>query len=306
VEEQGRDLRSFADQAVEVIRGALRAALGASADLPPDPRLAEIPAAGLAVAARRLAAIDPTSAGPGGIRFALELALLAPLPAAAGAAPQPVDVTRVQAARPASLLPGAGAAAAETGPKRSARGPSTEPAAAVGAPPAPPIEPPPPASSGEPAAPPARKLAGRGTTLSPTTTAAGEPAPAPAGVSGPGGASLSLDEIRGRWGEIVATLSRHPPTKPLIEACRPIAVDGNLVTLGFPESQQFLRDVADRRRPNLEEALAGVLGRPVAVRCVATNLELGPAAADDADAAAVLLAAREVWGDDILAVPEVD
>ncbi|MBP1706167.1 MAG: dnaX, partial [Chloroflexi bacterium] len=78
VEEQGRDLRSFADQAVEALRTTLRAALGATGDAPVDPRLVEIPVTTLAAAARRLAAVDPTAAGPGGIRFQLELALLAP------------------------------------------------------------------------------------------------------------------------------------------------------------------------------------------------------------------------------------
>ncbi len=101
-------------------------------------------------------------------------------------------------------------------------------------------------------------------------------------------------------------VSRHPPTKPLIEACRPIAVDGAVVTLGFPEHQQFLRDVADRRRATLEEGMARVLGRPVSVRCVATNLELAPVPPADGEAAAVLAAAREVWGDELIDVPEVD
>ena len=108
-----------------------------------------------------------------------------------------------------------------------------------------------------------------------------------------------------RWPEIVALISRHPPTKPLIEACRPIAVDGAVVTLGFPESQLFLRDVADRRRGTLEDGLGRVLGRPVTVRCVATNLEPDPLPGADPEGAAVLRAARDVWGDDLVEIPEV-
>ena len=104
----------------------------------------------------------------------------------------------------------------------------------------------------------------------------------------------------------MAVVSRHPPTKPLIEACRPIGVDGAIVTLGFPEHQQFLRDVADRRRATLEEGIARVLGRPVTVRCVATNLDLAPAPPADGEAAAVLAAARDVWGDELMDVPEVE
>ena len=85
----------------------------------------------------------------------------------------------------------------------------------------------------------------------------------------------------------------------------PIAVDGAVVTLGFPESQLFLRDVADRRRATLEDGLGRVLGRPVSVRCVATNLEPDPLPVADPEGAAVLRAARDVWGDDLVEIPEV-
>jgi hypothetical protein len=114
-----------------------------------------------------------------------------------------------------------------------------------------------------------------------------------------------LAELRRRWPEVVTLISRHPPTKPLIEACRPIAVDGAVVTLGFPESQLFLRDVADRRRGTLEDGVSSILGRTVSVRCVATNLELEAPAARDPASADVLRAARDVWGDDLVEVSEV-
>jgi hypothetical protein len=120
------------------------------------------------------------------------------------------------------------------------------------------------------------------------------------------GSDEPLVELRRRWPEIVALISRHPPTKPLIEACRPLAVDGTVVTLGFPESQLFLRDVADRRRPTLEEGLSRVLGRPVAVRCVATNVEMDVTPPADPEGTAVIAAARAVWGDELVGVREVD
>jgi hypothetical protein len=146
--------------------------------------------------------------------------------------------------------------------------------------------------------------------MEPTPSAPSRPTPAPAPAPGSlpaaeASADASLEEIRARWPEIVALISRHPPTKPLIEACRPIAVEGSVVTLGFPESQLFLRDVADRRRGTLEEGLGRILGRPVSVRCVATNLEVEPPSAGDPEGAAVLRAARDVWGDDLVEIPEV-
>ncbi|HYN48988.1 MAG TPA: hypothetical protein VER83_08985, partial [Candidatus Nanopelagicales bacterium] len=138
--------------------------------------------------------------------------------------------------------------------------------------------------------------------------AAAEPAsaaPASAGPARGAGPDDALAELRRLWPEIVTLISRHPPTKPLIEACRPISVDGAVVTLGFPESQLFLRDVADRRRGTLEDGVGRILGRPVSVRCVATNLDMEAAGAPDPESAVVLRAAREVWGDELVEIPEV-
>jgi len=270
VEGQGRDLRSFVDQVVEALRAALHASLGGRRAAEP---LAILGAAALAAAARRLAAIDPARTGPGGLRLALELALLEAAP------PQP--------AVPGAFAIATGPPAARTAAPAGADAPAPSPPPAAPSPP-PVVQPPSPPPV--PPAVPAR---------SPGTPAAAAPA-LPTAPSAEG-----LDELRGRWPEVVALFSRHPPTKPLIEACRPIAVDGAVVTLGFPESQLFLRDVADRRRSTLEEGLGRVLGRPVSVRCVATNLEPEPPPAVDPEAAAVLRAARDVWGDDLLEVPEV-
>ena len=87
--------------------------------------------------------------------------------------------------------------------------------------------------------------------------------PAPvAAASGSRTQPPSRDRARGRrrprpcsalWPEIVARISPHPPTKPLIVACRPISVEDGVVTLGFPEDKSFLRAVAERRRTVLEE-----------------------------------------------------
>ncbi len=311
VEQLGRDLGSFTGQAVDALRVALRGALTGAGD---DP-LAALGTGPLTDAGRRLAAMEPASSAPGGIRFQLELALLARVPAGATvalaaapvpAAPPPVAPSPAVAsppampARPTTPPPRvpAGAAAPEAGPARPLAAVPAPQSAAPAAPVPSPREPVPASSSAAPA--------GGAVAVEPGPAAAeavrsGPPerpaAPAPDGP---------LAEILGSWSDIVAVVSRHPPTKPLIEACRPIAVDGAIVTLGFPEHQQFLRDVADRRRATLEEGIARVLGRPVTVRCVATNLDLAPAPPANGEAAAVLAAAREVWGDELVDVPEVE
>ncbi len=79
-----------------------------------------------------------------------------------------------------------------------------------------------------------------------------------------------------------------------------MGVDGNIVTLGFPESKGFLKDVAERKRPELEAAFGRFFDRAVAVRSVATNLELPPAASDD-----LVAEARRIFAEELADVGEV-
>ena len=68
LEERGRDLHVFLDQVVDAVRQALTGQLGEGG--------AAWPLGDLVAVARRLAAIDPSRASIGGLRFQLELALL--------------------------------------------------------------------------------------------------------------------------------------------------------------------------------------------------------------------------------------
>ncbi len=115
-----------------------------------------------------------------------------------------------------------------------------------------------------------------------------------------------LDRLRSGWAGVVADVTqRNRAAKPLIAACRPIGVEGRTVTLGFPEEQGFLRDVAERRRPLLEASIGTFLGHPVAVRCVATNLDLLPPLPADPEAAHILSEAHRIFADDLADTPEV-
>jgi DNA polymerase-3 subunit gamma/tau len=260
LEERGRDLRAFLDQVVEALRAAI---VGASV----EPAVARHPLAALTAAARRLAAIDPTRAGVGGLRLQLELALF----------PQPGTIAppAVPASPPTTSAPAAPASPPTTSAPPAPASPPT-----TSAPPAP-------ASPPTTSAPAAIESAAAS-----EPTAAGPP-PGPA-LGGPP-VSGELAVLRDRWPEVVARISANPATKYLIVSARPVRVEDGVVTLGFPEHQAFLREKADRRRPALEEGIGAVLGHPVSVRCVTTNLDLVPELPTDDDAAYVLAEARRIF-----------
>ena len=82
-------------------------------------------------------------------------------------------------------------------------------------------------------------------------------------------------------------------------------LDGDVVTLGFPEGQSFLKDVAERRRATLEEGIGRALGS--ARRGPPRGHEPGSACRppDDEDAERVLEAARRIFADDLVDAGEV-
>ena len=297
LEERGRDIRALLDQAVEAIRAELIAGLA-------EPGTARHDPSALAAAGRRLAAIDPNRAGIGGLRFQLELAMFGAA-ASAGSTPRPEAEARSRA-RP-DAAPGAGPSATPT-----------EPAAKPGPRPVTPTPPPtrtapPPPVSTPPAAANATSAASVASAAphAPDTTPAAPHAPpdaTPPPATPPASptdrpsrpAGDELQALLAAWPEIVAHLSAHPPTKPLIVSCRPVAVDGAIVTLGFPEEQAFLKEQAERRKAGIETGIAAVLGHPVTVRCVVANIELPPAASDD-----LVAEARRIFGDDLAEVRDV-
>jgi DNA polymerase III subunit gamma/tau len=283
LEDRGRDLRGFLDQVVEALRGTI-AGSGTEGAVSRHPLLA------LTAAARQLAGIDPSRPGVGGLRLQLELALYPEAPAAGPARPSPrapsmADASEPvpeQATRPA--VPAGGAEPPKPGPRPAPKSGAPDPAPTSAAKPAP-------TSAPKPA---------------PTSAPNPEAAPRDPGPAAPTAVPMEAPPIAGelailrdRWAEVVERISAHPPTKPLIAKCRPIAVENGVVTLGFPEDQAFLRALVDKRRSVLEYGIGAVLGHPVAVRCVATNLDLVPELPVDDDAAFVLAQAQRIFGDDV-------
>ncbi|MFM2106751.1 MAG: polymerase gamma and tau subunit [Chloroflexota bacterium] len=295
LEERGRDVRAFLDQVADRIRADLTALLsgGTSTTLPDPVRLAE--------AGRRLTAVDPTGGRPGGLRFQLELALLAApasshagdAPPAVAHAPKPTPAPKPATAPVPAPAPAPQAvtepepepvAVAETAPE-----PAADPVAEPVAEPEPVPEPVAVAVAVEPDPEPG-----------PAAPTGAEPAPAAPAAAATGSGDEALDLLRARWSEIVQHVSAHPPTKPLITACRPISVEGDVVTLGFPEEQAFLKEVATRRRANLEEGIGRFLGREVVVKCIATNLDVVPPTPGDGHEDRLVVAARRIFAGDLV------
>jgi DNA polymerase-3 subunit gamma/tau len=274
LEDRGRDLRTFLDQVIEAIRLALVARLsGTAAAIDATPaRLTEV--------GRRLAAIDPAHLGPGGIRFQLDLALFDGTPTG-----------RPTLAFTSARSPVPPPAASSVPPGKPARAEPSDTA---------PVDPAPAEASPPPRSRPARRPA----TEAPVPAPAQVPAKAVPSPAAPDGA-LELASLERAWSEVVADLSQQPAVKPLIVACRPISVDGRVVTLGFPENQAFLKDVLERRRSTVEDGIARHTGGAVSVRFVATNIESQTSATTDPDGEFVIAEARRIFADDLADVGEV-
>jgi DNA polymerase-3 subunit gamma/tau len=293
LDERGRDPRALLDQVVDAIRARIVADASGS---PSADRAA------LTAVARRLVAIDPDRTTIGGLRLQLELALLAG--PALTAAPGATSATSTPVVAPEAPTTAAPTTAAPSRASDAAAGPATaaERPAAAGAMAAPVV----------PTRPPAIDVSETPAPVAPATTepepsaddTGDGPAPGPGvGVTVPATGDLDLDIVLAAWPAVVDRLSRQPAVKPLILTCRPVAIDGGMISLGFPEEQAFLRDVAERKRVAIEAGIAEVLGREVGIRCVVANIELPttPQADDDV----LLSEARRIFGEDLLDVGEV-
>ena len=331
LEERGRDPRALLDQVVDAVRsGLVHEATSGGTDR----------GAALAAAARRLVAIDPDRAGIGGLRLQLELALFAAGPSATpttAITPAPEPVAREQAeltSRPSGPTPTqpraarASTASAAPAPKLEPQAPARPTTPPAAEPPSQPTEAPAaetPSTALEPEASTASTTIAEPTTAaasaSESSTAAAPPptavAPEPSPATGPSldaspapgpdgnGTELSLDRIVASWPAIVAVLSTQPAIKQLILTCRPVALDGVIVTLGYPEEQAFLREIAERKKANIEAGIREVIGHDVGVRCIVANIEV-PAPATAGDDNFLMAEARRIFGDDLADVVEID
>jgi DNA polymerase-3 subunit gamma/tau len=267
LEAEGRDLVAFTEQLVTRLRERLVARMSEPSA---QGRAAARP---LAEVARRLTGMDASRSGLGGYRWQLELCLLA----AASDGLAPTTSPLVTDAPPVSRAQPPAAAVDQSISSVS------KPTSPVPTPPSSP--------------PPARKptpSTGQARTESGATGA--RPGPLP------GGADIAA--IRTAWPRIVATIGSNPANRPLVTTCRPVDIRDGFLILGFPEDHAFLRDIAERKRLILEDGIASVVGRPVAVRCVVTNLELvEPVDSGEED---LVAQAKRIFDGELAGVEDVD
>ena len=146
----------------------------------------------------------------------------------------------------------------------------------------------------------ARDLASDRPTATPATDRRSPPADAEARPRRP-----ALDELLAAWPAIVAQLSAHPPTKPLIIACRPVAVDGAdrhprlPGGAGVPQGRRRAPPAGDRGGHRRGPRPAG--HRPLRRRPTSRSSPAAPLG----DAAYVLAEARRIFADDLVDVGEV-
>ncbi|TMB54992.1 MAG: DNA polymerase III subunit gamma/tau [Chloroflexi bacterium] len=129
----------------------------------------------------------------------------------------------------------------------------------------------------------------------------------------PAAAALAPDAaaLRARWPAVIERAG--PAIKPLLAACRPVAIDGARVTLAFPEERGFMREKVANRSAAIEQLLGSVLGGQWAIECIVSNVELEPltvaqaltADPADPDGRALLEGVLRITGGELLDVPEV-
>ena len=268
LEADGRDLVAFSEQLVTRLREMLVERLAV-----PSPE-ARAGARLLTDAARRLTGMDASRSGLGGYRWQLELCLLA-------------------AADGTSSAPSLAALSASPPPTPAAPSPSLPPRA-----PAP--------SVGHSSPPRVTSTAPKPDT--PSKAVAGGPLPARASRTVDQPSTLAREDdilaIRSAWPGIVSAIGANPANRPLVSSCRPVEFRDGFLVLGFPEGQAFMRDIAERKRLVLEDGIAAVIGRPVAVRCVVTNLELvEPVDSGEDD---LVSQARRIFDGELAGVEDID
>jgi DNA polymerase-3 subunit gamma/tau len=95
-----------------------------------------------------------------------------------------------------------------------------------------------------------------------------EPVPAYGSLE-TGDGSLTPTMLRNKWPEFLNALRpRNLPLEALMRACEPLAVEGDVVVLGFGHDFHRSRVEEDQSRQDVEQVLSELIGQRYRVRCV--------------------------------------
>jgi DNA polymerase-3 subunit gamma/tau len=84
-----------------------------------------------------------------------------------------------------------------------------------------------------------------------------------------GDGSLTPDGLRGRWPELLNALRpRNLSLEALMHSCEPVAVEGDVVVLGFAHNFHRGKVEEDQNRQVVEDVLSHLVGQRYRVRCV--------------------------------------
>jgi DNA polymerase-3 subunit gamma/tau len=85
----------------------------------------------------------------------------------------------------------------------------------------------------------------------------------------PGDGALTPEVLRSRWPDFLNALRpRNLPLEALMRSCEPLAIEGDVVVLGFTHDFHRSRVEEEQNRQDIEDVLAELIGRRYRVRCV--------------------------------------
>ena len=92
--------------------------------------------------------------------------------------------------------------------------------------------------------------------------------------SAPGDGSLTPDALRNRWTELLSALRpRNLSLEALMHSCEPVAVEEDVVVLGFTHKFHRSKVEEERNKQIVEETLSDLLGQQYRVRCILAQQE---------------------------------
>jgi DNA polymerase-3 subunit gamma/tau len=105
--------------------------------------------------------------------------------------------------------------------------------------------------------------------------------PAPTYKAPPtGGASLTPETLRGRWAEFLDALRpRNLSLEALVRSCEPVAVEGDVVVLGFAHKFHRSKVEEEQKKQIVEDVLSTLFGRQYRVRCILSDRSQPPPSA---------------------------